>query len=127
MNPVTDEEILNDIIERLAQGVLPWRRPWSDSTKMVVIGSMQYSATMWPSNLRAPKVPFGVFNGTMLLAQASSRNYRSNLWITEGVIEDMNADLVYGDDSPVAIQRFVDEYSPYYRSQRGVRHVYNVD
>ncbi len=56
MNPITDEQILNDIIERLSQGVLPWRRPWSDSTKVVVIGSMNYSATMWPSNLRAPKV-----------------------------------------------------------------------
>ena len=27
MKPVTDEDILNDIIERLAKGVLPWRRP----------------------------------------------------------------------------------------------------
>ena len=76
MKPVTDEDILNDIIERLAKGVLPWRRPWSDSTNVVVIGSMKYSATMWPSNLRAPKVPFGMFNGTMLLAQASKRDYR---------------------------------------------------
>ena len=127
MDPVTDEDILNDIIKRLSQGVLPWRRPWSDSAKVVVIGSMKYSATMWPSNLRAPRVPFGVFNGTMLLARASKQEYRSNLWIAETVIDELDADLVKGDDQPVAIQRYLDEYSPYTRSQLGVRRVYNVD
>lgn len=127
MDPITDEQILNDIIERLSQGVVPWRRPWSESAKVVVIGSMKYSATMWPSNLRAPKVPFGVFNGTMLLAWASKQEYRSNLWIAEAVIEDLGADLIKDDEQPVAIQRFVDKYSPYYRSQSGVRRVYNVD
>ena len=127
IRPVTDEDILNDIIERLAKGVLPWRRSWSDSTNVVVIGSMEYSATMWPSNLRAPKVPFGMFNGTMLLAQASKRDYRSNLWVTESVVDHLNADLVKDDDQPVAIQRFLDRYSPYHRSQSGIRHVYNVD
>ena len=103
MKPVTDE----DIIERLAKGVLPWRRPWSVSTNVVVIGSMEYSATTWPSNLRAPKVPFGMFNGTMLLAQASKRDYRSNLWVTESVVDHLNADLAKGDDRPVAIQRYL--------------------
>ena len=127
MTPVTDEDILNDIIERLGKGVLPWRRPWSDSTNVVVIGSMKYSSTMWPSNLRAPKVPFGVFNGTMLLAQGSKRGYRSNLGIAESVVNDLNAKLVKDDDQPVAIQRFLDRYAPYYRSQSGIRYVYNVD
>ena len=127
MTPITDEDILSDIIERLAKGVLPWRRPWSDSTNAVVIGSMKYSATMWPSNLRAPKVPFGVFNGTMLLAQGSKRGYRSNLWIAENVVNVLNANLVKDDDQPVAIQRHLDEYSPYHGSQSGIRHVYNVD
>ncbi len=127
MNSITDEDILKDIIDRLAEGVLPWRRPWSNSADSVVIGSMEYSARMWPSNLRAPKIPFGVFNGTILLAHASKQGYRSNLWITEGAIDEVRADLHENDDQPVAIRRYVDEHSPYRRSKLGVRRVYNID
>ena len=48
-------------------------------------------------------------------------------WIAEAVVEDLNANLVKGDDQPVATQRYLDKYSPYYRSQPGVHHVYNID
>ena len=46
--------------------------------------------------------------------------------MTESVVDHLNANLVKDDDQPVAIQRFLDRYSPYYRSQSGIRHVYNV-
>ena len=127
MDPITDEEILQDIIKRLRNGVLPWRRPWSDSSKVVLIGSVKYSALMWPSNLRAPRVPFGLFNGTKLLAHASKQGYRSNLWITNGVVKELKVKLNREDNQPVAIQRYVDEHSRYVRSKTAVRHVYNID
>ena len=101
MRPLTDEDILKDIIEQMGKGVLPWRRPWSESANSVVIGSMRLSATRWPSNVRAPKVPFGVFNGTMLLAQASKRGYRSNLWVASRIVKELSASLVE-DDSPTS-------------------------
>ncbi len=127
MKPITDKKILDDIIKRMEQGVLPWHKPWSDSTEVVVIGSMKYSTTMWPSNLRAPKAPFGVFNGGMLLARAVTQKYRSNLWITDSVVKDLKADLVEDDDKPVAIRRYLNEYSRHYRPLPGFRHVYNID
>ena len=127
MRPLTDEDILKDIIEQMEKGVLPWRRPWSESVNLVVIGSLQHAATKWPSNLRAPKVPFGVFNGMLLLTQAMKRGYRTNLWIAGHVVTDLGASLVDDDDRPVAIQRYWDEYSPYHRSQSGLRLVYNID
>ena len=127
MKPITDEDILNDIIKRLEKGVLPWRRPWSDSTNVVIIGSMKHSATLWPSNLRAPSVPFGMFNGTMLLAHASRRGYRSNLWITQKVLDQLKADLLEDDHQPVAIQRFLDRYASPRGAQSDIRYVYNID
>ena len=127
MRPLTDEDILKDIIEQMEKGVLPWRRPWSESVNSVVIGSMRHSATRWPSNVRAPKVPFGVFNGTMLLAQASKGGYRSNLWVASRVVKELSASLVEYDSQPVAIQRYRDEYSPFSGSLVGVRLVYNID
>ena len=127
MRPLTDEDILKDIIEQMEKGVLPWRRPWSDSVNQVVIGSLRHAAAKWPSNLRAPKVPFGVFNGMLLLTQAMKRGYRTNLWIARHVVEELDASVVDDDNRPVAIQRYWDEYSPYHRSQSGVRLVYNID
>ncbi len=86
-----DEDILENIIKQLDKGVLPWRRSWHDSAKTMVIGSIRHSATMWPSNLRAPKVPFGVFNGTMLVTQAAKQGCRSNLWVAESVVGELRA------------------------------------
>ncbi len=127
MNAITDEDILKDIIERLREGVLPWRRPWSDSSNVVLIGSVKYSALMWPSNLRAPRVPFGLLNGTKLLAHASTQRYRSNLWITKSVVKELKAELNEEDNQPVAIRRYLDENSRHLSSKAAVRHVYNVD
>ena len=58
----------------------------------------------------------------MLLARTSKRDSRSNLWDAENVVEDSNADLVNGDDQPVAVQRYLDACSPYDQPQLGVRY-----
>ena len=127
MAAVTDKDILRDIIERMEQGVLPWRQPWSSSTATVVVGSMKYSTRAWPSNLRAPRVPFGIFNGTLLRVRASLQNYRSNLWVTEGAVKDLDAKLVEDDDKPVEIRPYLSDSSPYRRYEPALRNVYNVD
>ena len=114
----------------MEQGVLPWRKPWSGSANSVVIGAVRHSATKWPSNVRAPSVPYGVYNGTILLAQASECDYRSNFWITNKVVKELGASLVDGEDQPVALLWGADEYIPYsYASTLpgGGRLVYNID
>ncbi|MYF79705.1 MAG: DUF1738 domain-containing protein [Proteobacteria bacterium] len=124
--PVTDEEILQSIIEQMERGVSPWRKPWADSAAGVIIGSLIHDRATWPSNLRAPKTPYGVFNGTILLGRASDRGYRTNLWITSEVVESLDVKTVDDDDRPTAIQRYR-EYEPYRGSYEGVRLVYNID
>ena len=117
---VTDKEILQEIIRRMEDGVMPWRRPWSDSAEAVIVGSEIHDRAMWPSNLRAPKIPYGVFNGTILLARASQCNYRTNLWIASEVASGLGARIVDDDNRPTAIQR-------YRKYEAGVRLVYNID
>ena len=124
--PVTDEEILGHIIEQMARGVLPWRKPWADSASGVIVGSLTHDRAMWPSNLRAPKTPYGLFNGTILLGRASERGYRTNLWITSDVVQSLGAKLAKFDDRPTAIQRYR-EHEAYRGSYEGVRLVYNID
>ena len=79
--------------------------------------------------MRAPSVPYGVYNGTILLAQASECDYRSNLWITNKVVKELGASLVDGDDQPVAIQWGGDLYVAYFdaRDMGAERLVYNID
>ena len=124
---ITDQQVLQNIIKRLEKGVLPWRRPWSDRTGDVVIGSMPHSATAWPSNLRAPKVPYGVFNGTILLAHASNCGYRTNLWVPDHVVDELGAAIDKKDISPVALQRLPNEYVDYRDRPSHARLVYNID
>lgn len=124
---ITDQQVLKNIVERLESGVLPWRRPWSERTGDVVIGSMPHSATAWPSNLRAPKVPYGVFNGTILLTHASNRGYRTNLWVPDHVVDELGAVIDQKDTSPVALQRLPNEYVDYRDRPSHARLVYNID
>ena len=127
INPPTDEEILRDIVEQMETGVLPWRRPWSKSANAVVVGSMLHGANRWPSNLRAPRVPYGIFNGTILLARASKCRYRTNLWVTSRVIDELGAKIVDNDPQPTAIQRFAEEYQDSHGPVGHARLVYNID
>ena len=124
--PVTDEEILEDIIRQMQDGVSPWRKPWADSAAGVVVGSLMHDAMMWPSNLRAPKTPYGVFNGTVLLTRASTSGYRTNLWVTREVVDSLGVGIVDEDDRPTAIKRYR-EHEAYRGSLDGVRLVYNID
>ena len=118
-----DEELVKAIIDQIKDGVPPWRRPWSESTKTVVVGSMRYIATMWPSNLRAPKIPYGIYNGLKLLTIASKREYRTNLWIAENVLADIDAAVVSDDGRPTELRSYENDGTPIDRP----RFVYNID
>ena len=119
----TDEELVKAIIDQIKDGVPPWRRPWSESTKTVVVGSMRYVATMWPSNLRAPKIPYGIYNGLILLTVASKREYRTNLWIAKNVLDDLDAAVASDDDRPTELRNYESDGTPIDRP----RFVYNID
>lgn len=101
---VTEEQIVQELISQISNGVLPWRKPWSDIC--VVIGGMLYPEprSMLPSNVRAPKVPYGVLNGLLLWAQATAKSYRTNLWLSATAVEQLNAQLVEGDRLPVMLE-----------------------
>ena len=117
---ISDKDILDDILKQMSKGVLPWRIPWSIST--VVIGSMKYLASNWPSNVRAPLVPFGIYNGILLYTHARTRNYRTNLWVSEQTVRQLKALRIPSDRYPVAIRNFDDKGNP-----TGKRLVYNID
>lgn len=119
---ITDQDVFNDILEQMAKGVPPWRMPWTDSLYWIVIGSMKYLAPEWPSNVRAPLVLFGVYNGIVLLTHARTQNYRTNLWVSDRVVNGLKAELVSSDEHPVVITNF-DELG----NRMGKRLVYNID
>ena len=126
IKPVTDKEIVKHIISQLKKGVPPWRKPWADSATGVIIGSVAYDGARWPSNVRAPAIPYGVFNGAILLAQASRKRYRTNLWITEEVVGDLDARVVDKDNRPTAIERY-HQYEPHWKPTPHTKLVYNID
>ncbi len=127
LKAATDQDIVKGIIAAMEAGVMPWRRPWSEP-KAVVIGGYGYQASMWPSNLRAPKVPFGFYNGTVPLTRAADRGYRTNLWIEKGVLRDLGAEIVEGDNQPVSVGKYPDLSKPDHAVHRNERHnIYNID
>lgn len=119
---ITDQDVFDDILKQMAKGVPPWRIPWTDSLYWIVIGSMKYLAPEWPSNVRAPLVLFGVYNGIVLLTHARTQKYRTNLWVSDKVVKGLKAELVSNDEHPVAITNF-DEIG----NRMGKRLVYNID
>lgn len=119
---ITDQHVIDDILEQMSKGVPPWRMPWTDSLYWIVIGSMKYLAPEWPSNVRAPLVLFGVYNGIVLLTHARTQNYRTNLWVSDRVVNGLKAELASSDEHPVAITNF-DELG----NRMGKRLVYNID
>lgn len=124
---VTDEDIVKGIIAAMEAGVMPWRRPWSEP-KAIVIGGHGYQASMWPSNLRAPKVPFGIYNGTVLLTRAAEHGYRTNLWIEAGILRSLGAKIVEGDDQPVSVAKYPDLSKPWHAVHRNEsHHIFNID
>ena len=109
---IDTKEIIRNIIKEMEKGVMPWRKPWSANT--VVIGSMLYDSNLWPSNLRAPTVPFGVYNGILLLMQARIKNYRTNLWITAKTRKYLKADLIDSAQQATRIRNYYSDSDTLY-------------
>ena len=124
--PVTDEEIVQDLIDQMRNGVVPWRKPWASGPVGIIIGSLPLDAEMWPSNVRAPKTPFGLFNGIKLMSRANRQGYRTNLWVRKKVVENLGAKIVEFDDRPTEIQTY-QEQGQYRGSSRDTNTFYNID
>lgn len=111
------KNLVADIIADLENGVLPWVCPWSDSATSVIIGAMRYSADMWPSNVRAPAVPFGVLNGMQLLQAARKKKFRTNLWLTAKVRKELGAEL-NGNQKPTSIISYFSDSGAVYNIEQ---------
>ena len=98
---IDEEQIVDELMAQMAQGVVPWRKPWSNTG--VVIGGMLYPLDMWPSNVRAPRSKFGIWNGMMLLTRASVKSYKTNLWISASAVNELNATVIPSDRLPVSL------------------------
>ena len=127
MAALTDQEVLDGILEQMEAGVLPWRKPWSETTRTTVIVGSVTHAPAWPANLRAPQTPFGVFNGTILLSRAAAAGYRTNLWVAGEVVKDLRATILPKDDRPTRIHRYAGLSDSYDVSREKTRLVYNLD
>ena len=93
MNEQT-KELLISLIKLLREGNLPpWRQPWTDSEQYIMVGGVEYPTNRWPSNIRAPAVPYGVVNGILLRLVAQREGYKSNFWIDKEVVDDLKATL----------------------------------
>ena len=123
----TDQDILDYMIKAMERKVIPWRRHWSDPNA-IVIGGHGYQAIMWPSNLRTPKVPFGLYNGVILLTRVGVRGYRTNLWLEKGVSKELGAKFVKVDDQPVSFLKYPDLSKPDHAVRRNEPHdILNLD
>ena len=124
---VSDETLFNALIARIEAGVLPWRKPWADTSKRVIVGSMPIPFNSWPSNLRAPKTSFGVFHGTLLMTRALERGYRSNLWVEKKVLDDIEAEVDRNDPLAVKLKSYWSYLNHEPLRPPRERLVYNID
>ena len=125
MNEMDEQtkKLLKSLIELLRAGDLPpWRKPWTDSEQFIIIGGVKYLTSKWPSNIRAPAVPYGVVNGILLRLAAHISSYRSNFWIAEQVVKKLKAPLHKGAKPVSLISFHLDSELWEYNRQ-----VYNVD
>lgn len=106
-------KIIDDIIVQLKQKTLPWRKPWGEGTTYVIIGGMRYSANMWPSNVRAPTLPFGVNNGLQMLLKAKVKGYKTNLWITKKAIAEVGAEVDHNQEHHYFVGGYNTSYTYY--------------
>ena len=108
MNEMNDQtkELLKSLVKLLREGNLPpWRQPWTDSKQYVIIGGVKYLISRWPSNIRAPAVPYGIVNGILLRLAAQMWDYKSNFWIAEPIVKKLKAPL-YKNAKPVNLISF---------------------
>ena len=112
------KKILDGIIKDLRESDLPaWRRPWNDPVQLIVIGGNIHYAHQWPSNIRAPFMHYGAINGIVLTAKAKQYEYRTNFWIAQKAIKELNAKTCPGAE-PVNITAFYEGTDNF---------VYNID
>ena len=93
MNEMNEQtkKLLRLLIGKLRAGNLPpWRQPWNNSNEYIIIGSMRYLVDQWPCNIRAPSMIYGVMNGILLRLAADMRGYKSNFWVSQKAIKELN-------------------------------------
>lgn len=98
------QEVIRAVRDAWARGEaeLPWVRPWGNPKHDVYTGAMRHSAEARPANIRAPAVPFGLRDQLRLLALRDHKKYRTNYWIGNRAIDELQVELFPGGE-----QRFV--------------------
>ena len=98
------QEVIATVRDAWARGEaeLPWVRPWGNPKHDVYTGAMRYSAEARPANIRAPAVPFGLRDQLRLLALRDHEEYRTNYWIGNRAIDELQVKL-----RPGGKQKFV--------------------
>ncbi len=98
------QEVIRAVRDAWANGEaeLPWVRPWGNPKHDVYTGAMRHSAEARPANIRAPAVPFGLRDQLRLLALRDHKKYRTNYWIGNRAIDELQVEL-----RPGGKQRFV--------------------
>ena len=88
-------EVIAAVRDAWARGesALPWVRPWGNPKHDVYTGAMRHSAEARPANIRAPAVPFGLRDQLRLLALREHKEYRTNYWIGNRAIEELQVEL----------------------------------
>lgn len=124
------QEVIEVVRDAWAKGEeeLPWVRPWGNPKHDVYTGALRHSAEARPANIRAPAVPFGFRDQLRLLALREQENYRTNFWIGNRAIDELQVKL-----RPGGYQKFValvcDPQSPSSKSYKRLskRLTVNID
>ena len=97
-------EVIATVRDAWARGEaeLPWVRPWGNPKHDVYTGALRHSAEARPANIRAPAVPFGLRDQLRLLALREHEKYRTNYWIGNRAIDELQVEL-----RPGGKQKFV--------------------
>ena len=97
-------EVIATVRDASARGEaeLPWVRPWGNPKHDVFTGALRHSAEARPANIRAPAVPFGLRDQLRLLALREHEKYRTNYWIGNRAIDELQVEL-----RPGGKQKFV--------------------
>ena len=91
-------EVIATVRDAWARGEaeLPWVRPWGNPKHDVYTGALRHSAEARPANIRAPAVPFGLRDQLRLLALREHEKYRTNYWIGNRAIDELQVELRSG-------------------------------
>jgi len=84
------EIVTEKVLEALAAGVVPWRRPWASNGQDM------------PSSLRTGKSYRGI-NVWLLLASAMAHGYRSNKWLTYDYALELGGNVRRGEHGTLIV------------------------